>query len=89
MSRAEYEANIKYGGELVMTPRWHGFIEGYEQAEKHFTLTWEDIKIINQMLSAVEDEDPDDEYFELSDEQFYQEVLKRFNEWKQEHSDKN
>lgn len=89
MSRAEYEANIRYGGELVMSPRWHGFIEGYEQAEKHLTLTWEDIRTINQILSAVEDEEPDDEYFELSEKQFYEEVLKRFNEWKREHSDKN
>lgn len=82
MSRAEYEANIRYGGELVMSPRWHGFIEGYEQAEKYLTLTWEDIKVINQMLSAVEDEDPDDEYFELSEQRFYEEVLKRFNNHK-------
>lgn len=61
------------------------FIDGYEKAEKDLMLTWEDIKTINQMLSAVEDEDPDDEYFELSEQRFYEEVLKRFNEWKQEH----
>lgn len=43
MERAEQAANIRYGGELIMSPRWHGFIEGYQQAEKDLT-EWHDPK---------------------------------------------
>lgn len=44
MTRAEQAANIKYPNEdFQFTPRWIGFIDGYEQAERDFT-EWHDPK---------------------------------------------
>ena len=45
------------------------YIKGYRQAEKDLELTWEDIKTIDKLLNqCVDYSNP------------YQEVLKRFNE---------
>lgn len=55
-----------------------GFQQGYEQAEKDLALTWEDISSIETLLLSV--------YalrlkgVKMSDEGFYKEVLKLFNE---------
>lgn len=56
--------------------------QGYEQAEKDLTLTWEDIKTIVQILTK------DDWYdFEIADklwsQEFYEEVLRRFKKQKE------
>ena len=51
-----------------------GFIEGYHQAEKDLELTWEDIKAIEKLLGF-------DNIIE-SPKEFYQEVLKRFKDYK-------
>ena len=52
---------------------------GYEQAEKDLALTWEDIKIIVKILA-----DSDWYDFEINgnlwSKEFYEEVLKRFKE---------
>lgn len=57
------------------------YLQGYEQAEKDLTLTWEDIKIIVKILA-----DSDWYDFELNgklwSKEFYEEVLKRFKERK-------
>lgn len=53
-----------------------GFIEGYHQAEKDLELTWEDIKAIEKLLGF-------DNIIE-SPKEFYQEVLKRFKNLKNE-----
>lgn len=82
MTRAEQEANKAYPTDENSTVNYVlklGFIDGYKQAEQDLALTWEDIRTINQMISAVVMEDPDDGSFELSEQQFYEEVLKRFN----------
>ena len=59
------------------------FIEGYEAAEKDLALTWKDMKTIEQIIATS------DWYnFEISDklwsQEFYEEVLKRFKEAKNE-----
>ena len=55
--------------------------EGYEQAEKDLALTWKDIKIIVKILA-----DSDWYDFEVNgklwSKEFYEEVLKRFEEVK-------
>lgn len=55
--------------------------EGYEQAEKDLALTWEDIKTIVQILA-----DSDWYDFEINgklwSKEFYEEILKRFEEAK-------
>lgn len=51
------------------------FTEGYHQAEKDLELTWEDIKVIEKLLGF-------DNIIE-SPKEFYQEVLKRFKDFKE------
>lgn len=59
------------------------FIEGYEQAEQDLALTWEDMKTIEQIIATSDWYD-----FEINDKlwskEFYEEVLKRFKETKNE-----
>lgn len=62
LNRAEYTANEVRDA----------FIEGYRQAEKDNELTWEDIKVIEELLGF-------DNIIE-SPKEYYQEVLKRFKE---------
>jgi len=52
--------------------------EGYHQAEKDLELTWEDVKLI---IDIVDSENLKPHLFDEID---YQEVLKRFNEQKYE-----
>lgn len=61
------------------------FINGYQQAEKDLALTLEDIKLLHDISSEVWRVLLDDCIIndkEYSDEEYYQEVLKRFNERK-------
>jgi len=53
-----------------------GYVEGYHQAEKDMELSWEDIKVIEKLLGF-------DNIIE-SPKEFYQEVLKRFKEQRDE-----
>ena len=52
-----------------------GFIHGYEQAEREKNLTWEDVRRI-----VVISEDVFEEGNNLSEQEFYEEILRRFNE---------
>lgn len=52
------------------------YIDGYHQAEKDLELSWEDIKVIEKLLGF-------DNIIE-SPKEFYQEVLKRFKNMKDE-----
>ena len=52
------------------------YAKGYRKAEKDFELGWEDIKVIEKLLGF-------DNIIE-SPKEFYQEVLKRFKEMKDE-----
>ena len=56
-----------------------GFIKGYEQAEKKLALTWQDMKVIDQICHDVAFDD-----IGRQDPIFYNEVLKRFNEQRNE-----
>jgi len=50
------------------------FLLGYHQAEKDLALTWKDIKLIWNIT---------DEMDNMPEEEFYQEVLNRFNKMKE------
>lgn len=52
-------------------PEREGYRKGYEQAEKDLALTWEDIRVIDELLTLVYD--PDNE------EGYYTRVLEEFN----------
>ena len=60
-----------------------GFIKGYEQAEKDFTLTWKDVRLLTsierEMSMEYIDEHPD---WVSSQEIYYTEVLNRYNKEK-------
>lgn len=61
------------------------FINGYEQAEKDLALTWEDIKKISRILDIMVDDDLKGEIpKEWGEEEYYEEVLRRFNKAKEE-----
>jgi len=51
-----------------------GFIVGYHQAERDLELTWKDIKLIWNIAYEIDN---------MSEEEFYKEVLKRFKERKE------
>lgn len=58
------------------------FIKGYEQAEKDLTLTWEDMAKIDAIIIDVNNAIAVDYSKKISRQNFYKEVLKRFNELK-------
>jgi hypothetical protein len=58
---------------------YKAYIRGYHQAEKDLALTWEDVKLIWNIT---------DEMDNMPEEEFYQEVLKRFNTQKGKRNDK-
>jgi hypothetical protein len=61
------------------------FINGYEQAEKDLALTWEDIKKISRILDIMVDDDLKGEIpKEWGEEEYYEEVLRRFNKVNEE-----
>lgn len=59
-----------------------GYQQGYEQAEKDFALTWEDMAKIDAIIISTNNEFATDVSKEISRQAFYEEVLKRFNELK-------
>ena len=82
MSKAEKEAIKRYpkAGLYDNLMKRKGFIEGYHQAEKDLELTWEDIEKIDAISIRL---DGTEESKEMSGKEFYQEVLKRFKEYKE------
>lgn len=59
------------------------FVNGYEQAEKDLALTWEDIAEIDALIIEANNEFAVNYSKEISREQFYTEVLNRFNKLKE------
>lgn len=71
MSKAEELSQNRY---LTLAEKY-AFIDGYEQAEKDLELTWEDLKMIDEISDQVYAECDVDAFDE---KEYYQEVLKRF-----------
>ena len=64
------------------------FIEGYYQAEKDMELTWEDIVNILDVTDVIANDDSMEERLKtMSEEGYYQEVLKRFKDLKNENQE--
>ena len=51
-----------------------GCNKGYEEAEKDLTLTWEDMKLIDELFTEMAFSEPNDST------EWYQELANRFNE---------
>lgn len=59
------------------------FIEGYHQAEKDLALSWKDIADILDVTDVIANDDSMEERLKtMSEEEYCQEVLKRFLEIK-------
>ena len=96
MSKAEDLALEKYprrsvlvvpargGGYYADSHLREGFIEGYHQAEKDLELTWEDIADILDVTDIIANDDSMEERLKtMSEEEYCQEVLKRFKDYKE------
>lgn len=79
MTRAEEAATKAYGGVPQLR---RAFINGYEKAEKDIALTWEDMKRIVEISDELVEcmEVGIIEPYLASEQTFYEEVLRRFNE---------
>ena len=78
MSKAEERA-CQYTG-YCRNQSYSDFLEGYHQAEKDLELTWKDIEKIDDITLRL---DASAESRGMSNQEFYQEVLKRFKERKE------
>ena len=58
--------------------------EGYNQAIKDLALTWEDIKLIEEIMNRIINYEYYETYIHLDDKEFYEEVLRRFNKKRKE-----
>ena len=72
MSRAEELSQNRY----PILAEKYAFIDGYHQAEEDLELSWEDLKMIDEISDQVYAECDVDAFDE---KEYYQEVLKRFN----------
>ena len=72
---------LKRRGEITFID---AFVSGYRQAEKDLALNWEDIAKIDALILEANNEFAVDYSKEISREQFYTEVLNRFNKSKEE-----
>ena len=62
-----------------------GYVEGYSQAEKDLAQTWKDMKRISRILDIMVDDDFKGEIpEEWGEEEYYEEVLRRFNKAKED-----
>ena len=85
MTKAELAAYKAYPYEtgtkgLICKNSRQIFIRGYEQAEKDLALTWQDIAKIDDMLREVGNCIATSDLPTMGREDYYTEVLKRFNE---------
>ena len=91
MSKAEDRALEKYpdyksmdGGYVTQIKKRKCFVEGYHQAEKDNELTWEDMRELHIIFAEI---DVDIDFFKTNIKKetlgYYQEVLKRFKDFKE------
>lgn len=89
MSKAEEKAQAAYpawrngiGDEFSSNSAYCGFIKGYHQAEKDLELSWEDLKLLQDISHEVfaEVANGSVDYYQIypTEQSFLEEVLKRF-----------
>ena len=88
MNNAE-ELGKEYAENVMLTVDHRGDVEdayicGYEQAEKDLELSWRDIEQILDITNNLVDENFNADDFGIpANKEFYQEVLKRFKDFKE------
>ncbi len=70
--------DARYPNDINSRPR-QAFIEGYEAAEKSRELTWQDVQLIDTFILEVSREERSEGKDYGDSEEFYGEVLKRYN----------
>ena len=75
MSKAEEKSQNRY----PTLAEKYAFIDGYEQAEEDLELTWKDLEAIDDISIDVFKDG-----FDVLTKEYYQEVLKRFKDLKNE-----
>ena len=80
MSKAEDRAYECFPNEDIESKKARfGFLLGYHQAEKDLELTWKDIADILDVTDIIANDDSMEERLKtMSEEEYCQEVLKRF-----------
>ena len=90
ISKAKEKAN-EYAEKVMLSVNHRldvrdAYWDGYEQAEKDLALTWEDVKqiveIADKMMPDTAWDEPAFEAEFPTEEKFYEEVLKRYNDTK-------
>ena len=93
MSKAEDRALEAYpvlfsercGYDNTFKDRRESYIKGYHQAEKDLELTWEDIADILDVTDVIANDDSMEVRLKtMSEEEYCQEVLRRFKERKEQ-----
>ncbi|MBO6273830.1 hypothetical protein J6O48_13820 [bacterium] len=82
MSKAEEKSQNKYP---TLAEKYAFIIDGYEQAEKNLTLTWDDIRELHIIFTEL-DVEIELGKIDIKTETlgYYKEVLSRFNKLKRE-----
>ena len=70
-----FSERMGYDKTNLQQERRNAYEKGYQQAEKDLELTWKDMKLIWNIIDEIMDN--------MSEEEFYQEVLKRFKNLKE------
>ena len=84
MSKAEDRAHECFPNEDIESKKARfGFLLGYHQAEKDLEPTWKDIADILDVTDVIANDDSMEECLKtMSEEEYCQEVLKRFKDLK-------
>lgn len=93
MSKAEERALKAYPIKIAERDRYDenlrerkGFVKDYHQAEKDLELTWEDLKLLQNISHGIfaETANGSAEFYQVypTEQSFFEEVLKRFKELK-------
>ena len=84
MSRAEDRVYECFPNEDIESKKARfGFLLGYHQAERDLELTWKDIADILDVTDIIANDDSMEESLKtMSEEEYCQEVLKRFEDLK-------
>ena len=81
LNRAEYTANDEWDAFI------DGYQEGYHHAEKDLELSWEDLKLLqdisHELFSEVANGSVDFYQIYPTEQSFLEEVLKRFKDFKE------
>ena len=89
LHKASEKLHDYYGNAMLSVVQFDGYdiknayIDGYHQAEKDLELSWEDIKLVHNITYEESRNVALNKGGEISEQEFYQEVLKRFKSAKE------